>query len=123
MRTPRDPSDDGGAATPRVPSPDLFATLFDGAESLIPFASAVTNQLAAQPGAPSGEAILGEVADLLQQAVDPDEELPVDRLAANTALLASFFQNADLLDGGAPETAVIARLVMATLEQLGDGDV
>ncbi len=103
------------------PTPDLLATLFAGAESLIPFATAVSEHLGLNADGPEREAILGEVAEILQQALDPGEDPPVERLAANPVLLASFFQNTDLLHPSAPETGLVARLVMAAVERLDDG--
>ena len=102
-------------------SQEILRTLLEGAESLVPFANAVVLQLDADPArAAARELTMGRLAEILRAARDPGEALPVDILAADPPLLASFFQNTDLLDPGADETAAVARMVMAALERIDD---
>ncbi len=118
MDVPADDPHDDVPRTPSRPPGELLATLLAGAESLIPFAAAVVDQVGAHADTYERDTILGDVAGLLQVAVDPEEEVPIERLAANPTLLASFFQNVDLLDPAASETDVVARLVMGAVERL-----
>lgn len=100
---------------------DILRTLLEGAEPLLPFATAVVLQLDADPTRVAArELTMGRLAEILRAAREPGEALPVDLLAADPPLLASFFQNTDLLDPGTDETAAVARMVMAALERIDD---
>ena len=68
----------------------------------------------------SRDLTIGRLAEILRAARDPGESPPVDLLAADPALLASFFQNTDLLEPNAAETAAVARMIMAALERFDD---
>jgi hypothetical protein len=101
----------------------LLRTLLDDAEPLLPFAEAVVLHLTSPPArSDSPEGIVGSVVALLRAASDPDDTAAVNLLCEDPRLLASFFQNADLLDPGSPEAAGVARLVMTALERV-DGTV
>jgi hypothetical protein len=96
----------------------LLATLLDGADSLVPFAEAVVHHLSANAPVEARDRIISEVGRVLRSVRDADEDLPVDALVGNHELLASFFQNTDLLDPDARETGIVARLVMNALERI-----
>ena len=91
-----------------------------GRESvLLPFAEAVVRHLTRfQEDGREAIAVTEKVGRILSTARDPERSLPVEVLRDSPELLASFFQNADLLPARAPEAARVAHLVMITVESL-----
>jgi hypothetical protein len=89
---------------------------------LVPFGRAVAGHLTTPPAVlgPVDE-VLAQVVNILLLAADPGEDLPVDQLMESPELLASFFQNADLLDRKSVEAGRVARLVTEALERAWEG--
>jgi hypothetical protein len=121
MQTPSD----GPSTTPRASHRDLLDLLLaEGGEESIAFAREVFRHLdRALALDDAGRTAL--VAEIAFQVADPDasDEALAARLAANPHLLASFFQNADLLPPGTPVAYRIGRSVMASLQRLDGGDL
>ncbi len=68
--------------------------------------------------------VVGEVVSLLRAAAAPadpssEPEGAARLLVRDPELLASLFQNADLLDPSSPETAGITRIVLEAMEIIG----
>jgi hypothetical protein len=89
--------------------------------ALLPFAEAVVHHLTRFRDRAEASVIAAKVAKVLADTRDPEKAMPVDALRDWPELLASFFQNADLLPTGAPEGARVARLVMSAVESLDTG--
>jgi hypothetical protein len=105
-------------------SPDLSALLramLGDDNAVLPFAEAVVSHLTTLPAAQAPpEEVLARVVAILEAVVDEsNDETPAATLAAHPELLASFFQNADLLDPSIPESDRVAHLVLESLERLG----
>lgn len=64
--------------------------------------------------------VIGRIVSVLDVDDDTDDEDRAAVLVADPDLLASVFQNMDLLDPGDPATDALARLVMTALERMGD---
>jgi hypothetical protein len=84
---------------------------------LLPFAEAVVRHLSTTSHA--GESPV-RIAELLLGIVDPvtSSDRAIDDLARSPAMLASFFQNADLLAPGSPEATRVAGLVLGAMDLL-----
>src|SRR5687768_703183 len=96
---------------------DVLGTSADAA-LLRPFALAVTEHLTRPPGLTGHpDELAARVVSILLTAIDSGEELPVDELLAHPEVLASFFQNADLLDRHSDEANRVVRLVTEALER------
>lgn len=101
---------------------DLLRVLLGTESRVLPFAVAVATQLSAGDTAETSTAsAVAMVAGVLEPMLDGGEPPEVGLLLAQPVLLASFFQNADLLDPEDPVTAEIASLVMAAMERLSPG--
>lgn len=68
-------------------------------------------------GDSTADEVVGSLVRILLTTADPSEELPVEELLDRPELLASFFQNADMLDRHSPEAARVVRLVTQALER------
>jgi hypothetical protein len=98
---------------------ELFTTVLGGGSVLLPFAEAVVRHLNRfREDRVAANVIVEKVAYILAAAGDFGQPLPVELLLERPELLASFFQNADLLPAGAPEAARVARLVITAMESL-----
>jgi len=102
----------------------LDLLLDDGCEDSIPFARAVFRHLDRVLALDDAgrSALVEEIVFQVADAEAGDEALAA-RLAAHPHLLASFFQNADLLPPGTSAANRIGRVVMASLQRLDGGDL
>ena len=109
------------AVEPEVES--VLAEMLQEAEDLLPFARAVIVHLSRGSGA--GMAQMQAATHVLEAlawgVLDGDAGETPFSLDSNPELLASFFQNADLLDPRSPRTAAIAKGVMNALQRIGTG--
>jgi len=121
MESPPDPP----SAIPRVTHREVLDLLLgEGCEDALPFAREVFRHLDRSLALDDvGRSAL--VAEIVFQVADPEagDEALAARLAAHPHLLASFFQNADLLPPGAPVAFRVGRVVMASLRRLDGGDL
>jgi hypothetical protein len=100
---------------------DLLETLLAESPGLVDFATAVIRHLTtASAGGVGRSEIVRDVVELLRTVQEEGEPLPIRRLSDRPEVLASFFQNADLLEPSSREAAGIARLVAGALESVGD---
>jgi hypothetical protein len=99
----------------------LLRILLQDLPAAVPFGLGVLRHLSsagAGGGRPPAE-LAGEIAWYFSEPGDVDGRDRVRRLCSDPHLLASFFQNADLLPVGSPEAGHVGRLVMEALERLG----
>jgi len=96
-----------------------MGTLLGVDSALLPFACAVVQHLgrSARDQA-ERDAIVQRVAEVLDGFSEMEDAALIQLLGSSPALLASLFQNADLLPASAPETDRIARLVLGAIESL-----
>ncbi|MEX2569729.1 MAG: hypothetical protein WD737_00385 [Gemmatimonadota bacterium] len=96
----------------------LLRTLLGETSPLLPFAEAVVLHLCMPPariGAPAD--VIAVVAEMLNEEALAGSDAEVRRrIRAHPQVLASFFQNADLLEHHTAEAALVGRMVMAALE-------
>lgn len=81
------------------------------------FAEAVVTHLAGRPAGPDTSALAQFVNSVLAGIVDGDPSA-IDHLTSDAPLLASFFQNADLLPDSGPAAARIASAVMEAMDRI-----
>jgi hypothetical protein len=100
---------------------DLLRILLGEDSRMLEFATAVAIHLRDAPGnRQATDEVVSRLVRVLAPFRDEDEPPPPDVLLADPELLASFFQNADLLDPSAPETSAVARLVTSALERASE---
>jgi hypothetical protein len=101
----------------------LLRAIVGEAKGVERFAEAVVAHLTNPPAASSApEDVIARLSAVLAGAMAEEEfERAVGLLSDDPELLASVFQNADLLEPGAGETRRIAALVAETLERVGGG--
>jgi hypothetical protein len=101
---------------------ELLRIALTGSSPLLPFAEAVARHLRASGAASiDGDDLVNSAVELLRLVQEDDQPLPARRLAESPVLMASFFQNADLLPPAAPETARIGALVLKAMEFMTRG--
>lgn len=89
---------------------------------LLSFARAVVEHLVGSGALGPGEQVESEVIELLRLAEGGVSRQSIAFLANRPALLASVFQNADLLPQSTPEATRLATLVMSAVERMWDVD-
>jgi hypothetical protein len=98
----------------------LLQILLQDLPSAVPFGIGVLRHLCS-PGArgdrPPAE-LAAEIAGYFREPEGVNQPDRVRRLCSDPKLLASFFQNGDLLPAGSPEAGHVGRLVMEALERL-----
>jgi len=101
---------------------DLLEELLGEVPSVLPFARAVLRHLCGQPVHDDAARVemACEIASFFQAGEGSAGSEGVARLARKPELLASFFQNADLLDPGSAEADFLGRLVMGALGTFED---
>lgn len=88
-------------------------------QGLLPFARAVVVHLSNPPARPRSQAeVAARVIEALDADGDPETGPPAPGWTNDPELLASFFQNADLLDPRHAGTGRIAHRVMEALERI-----
>ena len=98
----------------------LLRVMLGAGSPMLPFAVAVATQLSgARTGSTSVADAVALVGLVLEPLVDGGERPGSEILLRNPELLASFFQNADLLDPADAATPRLAALVMEALELVG----
>lgn len=91
----------------------------EGAVELLPFARAVVRHLSRIPGAMStAEQVAERVGSSLQAIAAGHVTLASSNLRHDPELVASFFQNADLLGPERPLTKAVGSAVMRALEEM-----
>lgn len=91
----------------------------EGADELLPFARAVIQHLSRAPGARlSAEQIADRVGASLHAIVAAQGLSTSSNLGNDPELVASFFQNADLLTPGRPLTKSVGSAVMRAVEEM-----
>ena len=101
--------------------PEVVAEVLSDEPNLIPFVTAVINHLLAL-GAASNSA--ENVVERVFAAVGwGDSDVESVRFDQDPELLASFFQNADLLDPNSESTPRISKDVLAALQRLTNQDL
>ncbi len=101
---------------------EIFHVILSPASPLLPFASAVVKHLRGSGAlVENGDDLVNRVVELLRAVQDGDEVLPAALLADSPVLIASFFQNADLLPPAAPETARLGALLLDVMEIVSGG--
>ncbi|MQA91335.1 MAG: hypothetical protein GEU90_14085 [Gemmatimonas sp.] len=87
--------------------------------SLLPFAKAIVTQVAGHAASERSRAeVAGQAARVLRGAASAHRVCALEALVKDPTLLASFFQNADLLDTTVSEGAAVAELVMEALARV-----
>ena len=98
----------------------LLDVLLGVDSALLPFASAVLEQVTRYDPSEEGRIrMVQKLASTLRLLADEDENLPPADLREDLAIVASFFQNADLLPPEGLQTQRVARYVMEAVESLG----
>jgi hypothetical protein len=97
---------------------ELLRVMLSEQPALLPFANAVVLHLTRSADAAFGPSVVAQVATVLTAAGGEGDALAVRTLSASPELLASFFQNADLLPTGTPEAAKIAGFVVSAIESI-----
>jgi hypothetical protein len=101
---------------------ELLRVMLTDSSPLLPFAEAVLRHLRGSGAAPVGyDDLVSSALEILRAIHEDDQQLPAKRLARLPALMASFFQNADLLPPSAPETTRLAALVANAMEIVSEG--
>ncbi|MEX2582097.1 MAG: hypothetical protein WD766_02415 [Gemmatimonadota bacterium] len=102
---------------PTAGLPEALALLAADAPELVEFVEAVFVHLTGPAAGVAAEAATIRISAILQPLLDEDSDGAARLLLDDPSVLASFFQNADLLDAAAPASALVSGMVMRVLER------